>query len=209
MFDVNNRFWQFLNKMMDQILLTFVWVLCSVPVITFGASTTAYFKISVELHQDIEGAIFRDFFKEFGRCFKRATLVWLLQLAVWFFLIQDVYLCWLMNNQIGWFLIPVIVILGILFWIACLFTWPLLSHSSMPLKEIWRHAVRLMITYLPYGVTCLALIVIGVVVILLVPYIAIFIPGPVFYQYSRIFTWVMEKDERLQPLLDLKKARFV
>ena len=209
MFDVNNRFWQFLNKMIDQILLTFLWILCSLPIITFGASTAAYFKISMELHQDIEGAMFRDFFREFGRCFRRATLVWLVQMAVWFFLIQDVYLCWLMGNQIGWFLIPVILILGALFWIVCLFTWPLLSHSSVGFKEIWRQAARLMITYLPYGLSCLALIGIGVVIILLVPYITVFIPGPVFYQYSRVFTWMFDKDERLQGLLDLRKARFV
>lgn len=209
MFDVNNRFWQFLNKMIDQILLTFVWLACSLPIITFGASTTAYFKISMELHQDIEGAMFRDFFREFRCCFRRSTLVWLIQLAAWVLLIQDVYLCWLMNNQIGWFLIPVLVILGALFWIVCLFTWPLLSHSSMPLKSVWRHSARLMITYLPHGLSMLALIALGVVVILLVPYITVFVPGLVFYQYSRIFTWILERDERLGGQLDRRKARFV
>ncbi len=209
MFDVDNRFWQFLNKMADQIVLSFFWIACSVPIVTAGASTTAFFKQSMELHQGIEGRLFGGFFQEFKRCFGRATVNWLIQLAVLLFVAYDVYLCWLMNSQIGWFLIPILVVMGLVFWMTGAFTWPLLSHSSMPLKQIWRQAARLMITYLPHALTLVMWIVIGAVIILAVPQITVIVPGLIFYQYSRIFAWIFRKDPMLEPLLDLRKALFV
>ena len=138
MFDVNNRFWQFLNKMTDQFLLSLLWLLCSVPIITFGASTTAFFAISMELQQDEEGTMYRDFFRIFRSEFRRGTLVWLTQLAVFAVVAADLRLCWLMDSAAGWFLLPVIAMLGLLFLIVSFFTWPLLSHSSASLPQIWR-----------------------------------------------------------------------
>ena len=42
-FNINNPFWTFMGKLVDVVVLHFVWLVCSLPVVTFGASTTALY----------------------------------------------------------------------------------------------------------------------------------------------------------------------
>ena len=42
-FNINNPFWTFMGKLVDVVVLHFIWLVCSLPVVTFGASTTALY----------------------------------------------------------------------------------------------------------------------------------------------------------------------
>ena len=202
MFNVNTPFWRFLNKMTDQFLLSLLWLLCSIPVVTFGASTTAFVTISMELHQDLEGAMFRDFFRQFRRNFKRATVTWLVQIVALLFVAVDLRLCYLMDSGAGWFLIAVITVLAVLFFMAAWYTWPLIAHSSASLGQIWKQAAYIMVTYLPHSAAMLLLLGIGFIIADLAPYLGILIPSVICYQYARIFVWIFGRDPNVQTILE-------
>ena len=45
-FDINNPVFNLIGKIMDVIVLHFFWVVCSLPIVTFGPATTAlYFSL--------------------------------------------------------------------------------------------------------------------------------------------------------------------
>lgn len=69
------RIFGFLGKL---IALNLLWMVCSLPIITAGASTTAMFYCVLKLHKDKDVRVFRDFFKSFKQNFRQSTIVWIL-----------------------------------------------------------------------------------------------------------------------------------
>ena len=58
-----------LTRVFDFIVLNVLWVLCSVPIITIGASTTALYSMMLKIVANEEGYIIRGFFEDFKKNF--------------------------------------------------------------------------------------------------------------------------------------------
>ena len=76
-FNPENRFFTFMDKVMNLCFLGILWALFSLPVITIGASTTALFQYTLKLIRNEEGYVWRSFRKSFVKNFVPATLLWL------------------------------------------------------------------------------------------------------------------------------------
>ena len=81
-----------IGKLVDYVLLGLLWILACLPVITFGAATTAMLLTAeISLRQG-EGRIFKTFWRSFRKEFKQATILWLIQLPVLAILAIDVWM---------------------------------------------------------------------------------------------------------------------
>nr|WP_325221846.1 YesL family protein [uncultured Oscillibacter sp.] len=202
LFNVNNSFWQFLNKMADQFVLSLLWLLCSLPLVTAGAATASFLTVSMKLHRNEEGRLSQEFFSVFRECFCRSTLLGLTQILVLAAVAADLRVCYIMGNRIGYFLLPVLAVLGLLVLMAGFFIWPLVTHSDAPLIQIWKTAAYIVLSYLPHALAMLALAVLGAAVACTVPSVMVILPGVVVYQYARVYTWIFDRDIRVQAVLD-------
>ena len=81
-----DRIFGFLGQL---IALNLLWIVCSLPVITAGASTTALYYCTLKLHKDGDIRVFHDFFKRFQQNFNQSTLIWILMTVVAVFLYMD------------------------------------------------------------------------------------------------------------------------
>lgn len=88
-FNYDNPVWRFIGKFWDLILLNVLFVVCSVPIFTIGASTTAVYYVTLKLVRDEEGYTIRSFFKSFKENFKQATIIWLVLMAAGCILFLD------------------------------------------------------------------------------------------------------------------------
>lgn len=70
--------------------LNILWLVCSLPIITIGASTTALIYSCMKLHKE-EGYATKNFFKSFKENFKQSTIIWLIYVAVGAILTADLY----------------------------------------------------------------------------------------------------------------------
>lgn len=43
LFNYDNPIWRFIGKLADLMILNLLWIICSLPVFTIGASTTALY----------------------------------------------------------------------------------------------------------------------------------------------------------------------
>lgn len=77
-----NMFGRALNRVGDIIWLNILWVLCSLPVITVGAATTAAYHAAFSWDPRNVTATTREFFGSFRANFKQATALWLILLGV-------------------------------------------------------------------------------------------------------------------------------
>ena len=73
-----DRIFGFLGQL---IALNLLRIVCSLPIITAGASTTALFYCTLKLHKDGDIRVIYDFFRSFKQNFKQSTLIWILMLA--------------------------------------------------------------------------------------------------------------------------------
>ncbi len=67
----------FLNKATDLILLNFLWILCSLPVITAGAATAAMYYVCITSIRCGDGYVAKRFFQSFKQNFRQITPLWI------------------------------------------------------------------------------------------------------------------------------------
>lgn len=87
----DSRLYQILTTLSELMLLNLLTVLCSVPVVTAGASISALYSSLYKLKESA-GTPAGNFFSAFKKHFKRATLHWLLLLFFLVFAAIDLYI---------------------------------------------------------------------------------------------------------------------
>ena len=90
-FNPQNRFWSFIEKIVNLCVLSFLWLLFSLPIVTAGAATTAMFQYTLKLARDEEGYVWQTFWKGFKQNFVQATGLWSLMAAAGAFLVRELY----------------------------------------------------------------------------------------------------------------------
>ena len=89
LFSLDNPVMRFLDRMADLLILNLLFVVCSIPVITVGASATAMCYVTLKMRDGEEGSVFKNFFKAFRQNFVQATLIWIILAALAGFLVAD------------------------------------------------------------------------------------------------------------------------
>ena len=103
-FDPENRFWTFANKMADLVVLEFLTFVCCLPLVTVGAAFSAFWRMTLALVKDEEPRIFSGYFRTFRERFLTGTAAWLAHLALAGFLSFDALLSLRMGTVAGAFL---------------------------------------------------------------------------------------------------------
>lgn len=91
LFNYDNPVWRFIGKFFDIMILNILWIVCSLPIITIGASTTAVYYVTLKLVRDEDSGTIKSYFKSFRDNFKQSTIIWLILLFVGFILGFDLY----------------------------------------------------------------------------------------------------------------------
>ena len=196
-FNPENSLWQLLGYIGDTVMLSLLWVLCSIPVITIGAATAALYDATVSAFRRGETG----YLGRFLSTFKRELVNSLLPTLLWGGLLA--LLLWLLRRftvvaqgsaavvAAVAFLVLLLVPLGCACW-----TFPLLSRFTLRFGQLLGNAVRLALGYLPRtlliaaataGCLYLTLRLVFVPVFLLPALLALFwslLMEPVFQKYE-------------------------
>ena len=211
-YNVNNRFWQFLNRLTDVFLITLLWAVACVPVVTAGAATTACIKVVMELSEDAEGSIFKEFWAEFRRSFGKATVMWLIHLAAGLLAFWSLRSCWALfrdyGSYVGAFFLPVVAVLSLLLLMAALYTWPLLAYADGSLMDIAELAVKAMFGQILLSLSMVSILIAFAVLFLYIPAYCILFPLVIFYLDARVFCRAFDRDTRLRPYLNESRIRW-
>ena len=123
---------QVLLKLAWSCYLNLLWFLCSLPVFTIGASTTALYAVTLKIVRGREGSLTRQFFQAFRENFRQATVLWGILLGVGAVLVGDGYILYHLfrTSQGGaallWTLVSALVIAASLaYGVVLLYVFPL------------------------------------------------------------------------------------
>ena len=91
LFSYDSRFTQLLMKLVFSSYLNILWFICSLPIFTIGAATTALYYTSLKIIRNEEGNVTKTFFKAFKENFRQSTVIWLIMSGIGLFLAFDFY----------------------------------------------------------------------------------------------------------------------
>lgn len=174
LFNPNNMFFRFMGRISDLMILNFLWIVFSIPIITIGASTTALYYVTLKLIDEKEGYLFISFFKEFREKFKRATIIWSIIICI-FFVIGVNLTFWIRYKNIAGY-VPMSIMLFIFFTflITEVYIFPVLSKYNKSIKETIKYAFIISMKHLPYSIIIILIGSIFLVINLLFPLAILF-----------------------------------
>lgn len=184
-------FMRWFGKLADVLLLTLLWVVCSLPLLTIGAATIAlYDAIARCVHGNHEGP-----YKYFFRVLKKELLRGILITLVWAALAFGLYVGYAYLYQwgktsslaaayslvyLGTMLVPV----GVFAWLI-----PLEARFRYGFFGLHKAAATFTIVHLPTTGILLGIAAVAVVIAVFVPAMALLLPGIVMTLQS----WFVEK----------------
>lgn len=182
LFNYENPFIQFLVRMGDLIILNVLFILCSAPVVTLGASLTALHRVTQNMLFEQEEPLLKAFFRAFRQNFKQSTLAWLVELVVIVSLVCDVLLVMAyFNGGLAKAMYILVAVLAILVAGVYAYLMPLIARYENGMRQQVNNALVLAIIKLPKTLL--------LVFLNLLPVILVLISVPVFVQ-TLIF-WVV------------------
>ena len=139
-----------LSKICDMVCLNILWLVCCIPIVTIGASTTALYSVMLKMVKNEEGYIFRGFFKAFKENFKQSTLMWLLFAVLWIVWWLDFNFAGALPGQFSLVIRAFFLLLGFLLLSVMTYAFPLTARYVNPIGATLKNALILTVAKLPY-----------------------------------------------------------
>lgn len=211
-FNYDNPVWRFIGKFWDIIVLSILWTICSIPIFTIGASTTAMYYVTLKLVRDEDGYTFRSFFKSFKENFKQSTIIWLIFLAAGIILGFDLFFfikIFTGSAKIKAVMMALFLAMSFIYLAMFTYVFPLQSRFFNPVKRTIFNSFFMSIRHV---FQTIGMIVIDVVVVFLsftyIPQLLIFGVALIAFINSYMLSGVFKKympeergvDDELRPL---------
>lgn len=148
-----------LSRICDFILLNLLWIVCSIPIITIGASTTALYAVMLKIVKNEEGYIAKGFLKAFKENFKESTILWLIVAAVGLLIGMDFQFSGAMGGIAQIIFQSIFMLFGFLWLCVFLYVFPLAARYENPIKNTLKNAFLISTAKLPY--TLIMVIIMG------------------------------------------------
>lgn len=195
-FTSDNPVFQAINTIGMIIVLNFIWMICCIPIVTIGASTTALLYSCIKLHEK-EGTPWGNFFQSFKENFGQSTALFFIFLIAGVFLGADMILGNQAGNTFGTLMKVAACILAVPYFMTLLYVFGVQCRFVNKVKDTIRYAFFLALRNMKDTIQ-LALMVIVVVwantTVAFVNYITLmFGAGFLAYFFTAYYNRVFEK----------------
>jgi len=138
-----------LTLFFDLMYLNFMFLICSLPIFTIGASTTALYAVLFKRMRGKDIKIGKTYFAEFKANFKQATLFWVPYILIVAFLAADVYVSHnILPEEYKFLQYPLSIALFILLW-ATVLVFPQMALFKSPTRQILKNSAILGLVNFP------------------------------------------------------------
>ena len=200
-FNYDNDIWRFIGRLADIMVLNLLWIVFSLPLLSFGISTTALYYCTLKIVKDEDDGNIRMFIRSFKKNWREGLIIWLILLPILLILLLDHRFfteVFSDNTVLRFFLRGITDALLLLWCFVFLYVWPLLSRYENSWKKTLILALLMSIRHLPYTLGMLAIDILGIVgVFFLLGFPLLAWLNSVFFR--RIFAKYEKKKEKITP----------
>ncbi len=197
-FNSDNGVMRALSKIFDMGLLTLIYLVFCIPIVTIGAATTSLYYVSAKVLRHNRSYVWREFWSSFKTNFVQSTIIWVITAVLMVLLCMNLWIVGGSGGGRGSYLVG--AYLAILFIILCIscYVYPIISRFGTKLSQILRLSLycafrHFLHTILLLAVLAAAAALIYVGMITNVILIFIFTPGLAGFVYTYPMEHVMKK----------------
>lgn len=193
-FGYGGSFVNLCDKLFDAMVLGFLWILCSLPIVTIGVSTTALYYAMVKCIKKNNGYIVQEFFRSFKQNLIPGIFIWILIVGATFAMHLNIgILMKETEGYVGLFFICVYALTSVFILAVSCYVFPALSRFDMSSGWLIKLAMYMTVRY--FGTTLALLLVLACTGAILwkFPILILFAPGLVAFIMSDFLERVLEK----------------
>ncbi len=158
----------FLNKVLNILLLGILWLIFSLPIITIGASTTAFYSVLFKISKGSEGYISKQFFEAFRKDFKQSTVVFLINSVVFILLYLDFYICLnFFNSTIQIMSFVVFSIVTFIYYTLSCYLYPVQAKFSNSTKKLFSNCFKLAFSNIVFSINIIFFSILHILILYL------------------------------------------
>lgn len=154
-FSYDSKFSQLFLKLSYACWLNMMWMICSLPIITIGASTTALYSVTLKIADEKESNITKQFITAFRSNFKQSTRLWILLLIAGLLIGGDFYVVLHMRSMssgslaIMWTLnLALLIAMSIIYVVVLIYIFPLIARFENTDQAMLKNSLLIGIHYL-------------------------------------------------------------
>lgn len=184
------------DKLFDIMALGFLWFLCSLPIITIGASTTALYYTMVKCIKNNNSYISKEFFHSFFMNLRQGVILWVLIVAATLAMHLNIgILMKETDGYVGLFFICVYAVVSLYILAMGCYIFPALSRYDMSCGWLVKLSIYMVVRY--FGTTLALFLVLFCAGALVwkFPMAMFFVPGPMAFVMSDFLEGVLKKHE--------------
>lgn len=157
LFDLDSPFMRVMSKMTDMVLLSLLWFVCCLPVITIGPASVALYYVTLKMARGEELKITTTFFRGFKENVKQGIVQNILFLVVGVVLLLDYIIMSAVETTSGMISSAGFMVMGI--WMLCImfYTYPLQAQFYNTIRRTLLNAAILSMRKLGTTVALFAL----------------------------------------------------
>ena len=203
LFNPDSTLVMFIERMVDLVLLSILWCLCCLPIVTIVSSTTALYYVTLKIVENKETKIIRDFFKALKEKLTQKIPLTLVFIVLFTLLYADFIMVF---STTGIFRIVLFVLFTVVFFLCfstMCYTYALQARFSNTIFNTIKNAFLLSLQNITKTVLIVLLHLLPVVLIYvpidalfrLLPFIIAYVPSCIAYfcsiMYSKIFSQLL------------------
>ena len=178
-FNPDNWLWRGFGRLADFFILSILWLVCSIPLVTLGASSIALYDTVAHCFRYNEGGMMARFFRTFKRELVRGILLTVIWAALGYLLnVSYQIVTQLGDGSTFWTVVGLVyfVIMTIPVGIAC---WAigLQSRFTYSFMELHKNAAMMTLGYFPRTLAIVVIFALFYNVLLLMPFMLMFLPA--------------------------------
>lgn len=152
LFDYEAPFWRFMSRVADLVIVNAYWLICSLPVVTIGASTSALYCVTLHMARGEGGGVTRMFFSAFRQNLRQGLALFFILLLPVALVVYEVWLY--VSGAVGQSLWMSVVFCmpAILVALITAYVYPLLAQFDNSVKNTLKNACLLAVGNLPFSI---------------------------------------------------------
>ncbi len=190
-FNLDNKLFQSVNKAVDCVTLSMLWLLCCIPVVTVGAASTAVYYTINKVIRHGRGYLWSEYWHAFRVNFKQATLAWLIVLATLAIMaIDSAFMRQLAESGQSTGILSIVFL--VLFFLVLVWAGYVFSYLARFENSLWqtlKNSAFMAIVHLPWTLLVLVLVVVSCLAVYVIFPLILVVPAV----YAMLLNQILEK----------------
>ena len=156
---LDSKAYRALEFFYELLILNLLWLVASMPIVTFYPATTAMFSVVRDRLREKEPGLVGSFFSFLKMNFKQSLWIGIVWMLLGGLLVLDLYLVGRMPLALKLPMLLLLSLLGILYVFSSTYLFPVMANYDLSWTKVLRNSLLFSVSQLPTTIQCLLILV--------------------------------------------------